>query len=291
MSEKPKKMKGSNYLSNTFEDGYNDAVLEYEAWESTQPTLVPLDKDKLIVKMKKYVNPIHHVETAFTSADWDLVVEFINNYKFGQTNLVPISKEEATEVILNAVHTQRKEESAEECCRRASEELTKRFGQPISNPVEKEELHNICPKCNKEKYIPSDEKVCYECYKNPPVVNVEDWPEEFDKEFQNPYPESVFIPLTLEDNEKINKLLKDNGFSRDQISGDMGRHTFNWVTRDSKKFILSITKRKIDREELEDFYNKNKHQCDITMKEGAYLPVSLQNEMWKIITHLNKRGE
>ncbi len=43
---------------------------------------------------------------------------------------------------------------------------------------------------------------------------------------QNPYPESVFIPIPDEKMDAVVKLLKDNGYSSDSLYGNWGRYIY-----------------------------------------------------------------
>jgi len=78
----------------------------------------------------------------------------------------------------------------------------------------------------------------------------------------NPYPESVFIPISNEKREALNKLLKDNGYSPDGLYGNWGRYVWDLCVSKAEELMEQFIPDKPDlRDELIKFYKyENKHK-------------------------------
>ena len=90
----------------------------------------------------------------------------------------------------------------------------------------------------------------------------------------NPYPESIFTPVTDEQYKKINELLiKEMGFPIDRLSGDIGRHNYRWMTEAIKLSFAKLTEENTRlKEELEICRDANTQK----KKEAQRLRVVLE---------------
>ena len=73
---------------------------------------------------------------------------------------------------------------------------------------------------------------------------------------QNPYPESMFPPLTAEENSIVVKAIEATGFTPDRVYGSWGRYVWDTCYRDTLKEVGEYFKRKVEKRDAENFaYN------------------------------------